>query len=231
MVVNNQCDYAVYAEAAQETPSNSNLSFDNVYCDILYDDDINNASNEYRHLYDDQFKYTNPNTGVTYWYKITHLGTAVDEGALNLNASDANSLPISETCCAVEHVLTVYYYVFSTDSTEIAVPLQNAEMRELGSCKYGYVYSYDDRGNKISYFKKISNRVAVPPEVFGSTDINYGSDINFLYNLGKTIVNNVSSFEDIINFDIGGHSFFSLLFTSGFLIYAAWAVTKWILPT
>lgn len=224
IINNNQCEYAVYSEETQATETQNDflLDFDTVYKNQIGDDDNLNATDKNRHLNDDTVGWTTAN-GNMYLLKVKHTETAVDDKTLNLNSSG----PFVESCCPVEHVLTLYCVI--TADKKYAY-LTREEMEAFGSCQYAYIYSYTDRGEPYSYYQRISNKVEPPAEMGRPTETEIDSDINFLYKFGKSIVENSSGLSDLLNININGQSFISLLFTSGFLIYASWCIVKWILP-
>lgn len=55
--------------------------------------------------------------------------------------------------------------------------------------------------------------------------------IMFLYTVGQQLVGASTFFTDVLTFNIGGVSLFTILFGGGFLVYVGWVVVKWLIPT
>lgn len=54
--------------------------------------------------------------------------------------------------------------------------------------------------------------------------------VTFLYQFGENIVSVSNTVYEFLSQDIGGYSLLSLMFGSGFLIFAVWVVVKWVIP-
>lgn len=55
--------------------------------------------------------------------------------------------------------------------------------------------------------------------------------ILFLYTVGKQLVDGSTFFMDVLTFNIGGVSLFTIVFGGGFLVYVGWVIVKWFIPT
>lgn len=55
--------------------------------------------------------------------------------------------------------------------------------------------------------------------------------ILFLYTVGKQLVGGSTFFMDVLTFNIGGVSLFTVIFGGGFLVYVGWVIVKWFIPT
>lgn len=55
--------------------------------------------------------------------------------------------------------------------------------------------------------------------------------ILFLYTVGQQLVGASTFFTDVLTFNIGGVSLFTILFGGGFLVYVGWVIVKWLIPT
>lgn len=54
--------------------------------------------------------------------------------------------------------------------------------------------------------------------------------ISFLYTFGQNILATSDIVYELLSTDKGGYSILSLMFGSGFLIFAVWVLAKWIIP-
>lgn len=86
-------------------------------------------------------------------------------------------------------------------------------------------------GYFISYLPSefIPNNYVAPSTLIAPFDTS--SSLSFLYTFGEFLSGTASDFEDILNLQVGSTNLWTLIFGSGFLIYAGWIIIKFIIPT
>ncbi len=206
VTVNNQCEYAVYAEVEPRAETHNYL-------------DLNLPLGVFFSYYPDTIEYNQCDSGGVGGdtsKPYIHYGmTSLDGSIYNDIYYRTNVLPLfPENWRDTMLPTSTYHIIYNRELLENTDYSANA--------MYGCVYvQYMGNGN---YVRLDTLNLHFPPEV-PDTD----EDIFFLYYLGQSIMNNVIV-DGLLDLNINGVTFFNLLFGGGFIVFCTWCIVKWIIP-
>lgn len=109
----------------------------------------------------------------------------------------------------------------------------NGTYSDYYTVDYNYSGYYFDKGvddGSIIVGEQILYRCPFDLTPNKAPNINAGSDIEFLYNIGSSVVELGSGINGILNYEVAGNNIMSLIFSSTIFIYIGWTVAKWLIP-
>lgn len=115
-------------------------------------------------------------------------------------------------------------------------PVRDESNQSISGVSPVLCYYFDLAGSSAGYYPVASKEhigccITIPPEEFVlSIPLDFSSPLAFLYTFGEFLSENVISVGDLFTFTIGGHSFFEVLFSTGFIVYMGWTILKWVIP-
>lgn len=215
---------------------------------IAYADDVNKLSAYYPQVIDNQdtlyFSWSGDlavigsdvwTTGGT-MYK-TLLDSSEAQILLDNTYSNYDWYPYIRYT-TLDHTATVYECVIrSLDARNgsLSSPDNGDYSAAAGESKFGLAgYVLIDYGKYLTGDPSSSNTSNLKYfrlENYVSQSFDYSSSpVFFLYQFGQNIMAVSDTVYDFISYEIGGVSVLSVMFGSGFLLFAVWVIGKWVIP-
>lgn len=209
------------------------------YYTVVSIDSVQNSSratvvdNRYIYPYILPFQFDGTyETLVTYPNDKTEKLTTYRQYSLSIAKTD-DSFSMPDDWVNILASNTVYAFTANTIGDYTLTDKDHSTLKDpfyyaLVNVSYPYSLSGTSPTQPCYYRIPSSNLNGIIPP---STNLDFSDNIHFLYSFGDFLTNTLTDISDLLGFSIGGSSFLLLIAGGGFLVYMAWVVIKFIIPS